>query len=96
MPIDAVRGPCCTAPVPHPQLYDIAYESATGPVSAIMPSQPGVPAEVHKQTYRGTTLASSTGAPRGAGAAGSLQTIQPLHLSIQIPRPDSRWIRCLS
>lgn len=43
-----------------PQLYRVEYESATGPVRGIVPTQEGVPLAVQKQTYRGATLASST------------------------------------
>ncbi len=43
------------------QLYEVQYESPTGPVASIQPAAEGVPAAVQKQTYRGNTLASSTG-----------------------------------
>lgn len=43
-----------------PQLYQVEYESATGPVKSITPMELGVPLAVQKQTYRGSTLASST------------------------------------
>lgn len=53
-----------------PQLYSLEYESPTGPLASIKPAEPGVPAVVQKQTYRGNTLASSTGGLAGGWAGG--------------------------
>ena len=54
--------PACTAlHCTALQLYNVRYESATGPLLAIEPAEVGVPLAVQKQTYRGNTLASSTG-----------------------------------
>ncbi len=43
-----------------PSLYDIRYNSPTGEIEQISPKYPDVPAAVHKQTYRGNVLSSST------------------------------------
>jgi len=43
-----------------PSLYAVTYHSLEGPIQAIQPVGPGVPAQVEKQTYRGNTLAAST------------------------------------
>jgi radical SAM superfamily enzyme YgiQ (UPF0313 family) len=42
-----------------PSLYQVTYDDAGGGIAAIAP-QPGVPAQVQKQTYRGNTLSAST------------------------------------
>ncbi len=42
-----------------PSLYQVSYQSETGPIQAITPKYPEVPAQVVKQTYRGNTLAAS-------------------------------------
>ena len=54
-------GRYCCLPACFLQLYTVRYESATGPLLAIEPAEVGVPLAVQKQTYRGNTLASSTG-----------------------------------
>ncbi|PSC73970.1 radical SAM [Micractinium conductrix] len=43
-----------------PQLYNVQYQSLTGPVQSITPAETGVPLAVQKQTYRGVMLANST------------------------------------
>lgn len=43
-----------------PCLYEVEYESPTGPVRSIRPRCAGVPEAVTKQVYRGNTLASSS------------------------------------
>lgn len=43
-----------------PSLYQVSYTDATGPIQAITPIDPQVPAVVQKQTYRGNTLLAST------------------------------------
>ncbi len=43
-----------------PSLYEVCYQSPTGAITAIQPISPEVPAQVHKQTYRGNTLSAST------------------------------------
>lgn len=43
-----------------PSLYDVQYESATGPVVSVTPKDSEVPATVQKATYRGKSLAAST------------------------------------
>lgn len=43
-----------------PSLYEVTYQSPEGPIAAIQPVGPEVPAQIEKQTYRGNTLAAST------------------------------------
>ncbi len=43
-----------------PSLYEVTYQSSTGAIATINPRFPEVPAQVHKQTYRGNTLSAST------------------------------------
>lgn len=43
-----------------PSLYAVTYHSPEGPIQAVHPAGPEVPAQVEKQTYRGNTLAAST------------------------------------
>lgn len=43
-----------------PSLYEVQYESATGPVTSVTPVDCDVPATVQKATYRGKSLAAST------------------------------------
>jgi radical SAM superfamily enzyme YgiQ (UPF0313 family) len=43
-----------------PSLYAVTYEATTGPIEAITPLAPAVPAIVQKQTYRGNALSTST------------------------------------
>ncbi len=43
-----------------PSLYTVTYTSPDGPIRAIEPLDSTIPAQVHKQTYRGSTLSSST------------------------------------
>ncbi len=43
-----------------PSLYQINYESATGPIISIEPLDSNIPPQIAKQTYRGNTLSTST------------------------------------
>ena len=43
-----------------PSLYEVTYHSPDGEIKAIAPLDSDVPAQVHKQTYRGNTLSTST------------------------------------
>lgn len=43
-----------------PALYEVSYDDATGPIRAIAPIDPDLPATIQKQTYRGNTLSTST------------------------------------
>lgn len=43
-----------------PSLYEVTYHSPDGEIKAIAPIDSDVPAEIHKQTYRGNTLSTST------------------------------------
>nr|WP_238718458.1 radical SAM protein [Petrachloros mirabilis] len=43
-----------------PSLYAVTYHSLTGAIATIKPTDPQVPAQVVKQTYRGNTLSAST------------------------------------
>lgn len=43
-----------------PSLYEIAYHSAEGEISAIAPIDSSIPQQVQKQTYRGNVLSAST------------------------------------
>ncbi|MEL6778996.1 MAG: radical SAM protein [Cyanobacteria bacterium J06597_16] len=43
-----------------PQLYEVTYDSADGPITSILPVDSDVPATVKKQTYRGNVLSAST------------------------------------
>ncbi|MDX2232096.1 MAG: radical SAM protein [Leptolyngbyaceae cyanobacterium bins.349] len=43
-----------------PSLYAVTYDGEDGPVVAIEPVAPEIPAQVQKQTYRGNTLSAST------------------------------------
>jgi hypothetical protein len=72
---NAAAARLCALPTPNStfhatvlQLYRVEYESATGPITSIAPMHPSVPVVVQKQTYRGNTLASSTGGWGGARA----------------------------
>ncbi|MGF1481585.1 MAG: B12-binding domain-containing radical SAM protein [Cyanophyceae cyanobacterium] len=64
----AVRGSDRTTQLRHlaqvpgvyvPSLYNVSYE-AGGPIHSIQPVDAAIPAQVHKQTYRGNTLSAST------------------------------------
>lgn len=43
-----------------PSLYAVTYHSLDGEIKMIAPIDADIPAEVHKQTYRGNTLSAST------------------------------------
>ena len=43
-----------------PSLYEVTYHSPDGEIKAIAPQYSDIPAQVHKQTYRGNTLSTST------------------------------------
>ena len=43
-----------------PSLYEVTYHSPEGEIKAIAPRSSDIPAQVHKQTYRGNTLSTST------------------------------------
>ncbi|WP_017314507.1 B12-binding domain-containing radical SAM protein [Mastigocladopsis repens] len=43
-----------------PSLYEVEYLASDGAVKSIQPISPDIPAEVHKQTYRGNVLSAST------------------------------------
>ena len=43
-----------------PSLYEVTYHSPDGEISAIAPVDSDIPTQVHKQTYRGNTLSTST------------------------------------
>ena len=43
-----------------PSLYEVTYHSPDGEIKAIAPRYSDIPAQVHKQTYRGNTLSTST------------------------------------
>ena len=43
-----------------PSLYEVEYFSLDGAIKSIKPISSDIPAEVHKQTYRGNTLSAST------------------------------------
>lgn len=43
-----------------PQLYEVSYSAADGPIEAIVPIHSDIPATVKKQTYRGDVLSAST------------------------------------
>ena len=43
-----------------PSLYKVTYDSPEGEIKAIAPIDSDIPAQVHKQTYRGNTLSTST------------------------------------
>ena len=43
-----------------PSLYEVTYHSPDGEIKAIAPLDSDIPAQVHKQTYRGNTLSTST------------------------------------
>jgi radical SAM superfamily enzyme YgiQ (UPF0313 family) len=43
-----------------PALYHITYDGPTGGILKIEPTDPDVPAVIHKQTYRGNVLSTST------------------------------------
>lgn len=43
-----------------PSLYEVTYIAADGPIQAIQPVDPEIPAQVVKQTYRGNVLSAST------------------------------------
>ena len=43
-----------------PSLYQVTYHSPDGEIRAIAPIDSGIPERVHKQTYRGNTLSTST------------------------------------
>ncbi len=43
-----------------PSLYTVRYVSPDGPVEQIDPIDSAVPAQIHKQTFRGNTLSAST------------------------------------
>jgi radical SAM superfamily enzyme YgiQ (UPF0313 family) len=43
-----------------PTLYEVKYESPTGPVVSVTPVDSDVPATIQKATYRGKSLAAST------------------------------------
>ena len=57
---DLLRALCTVPGVYCPGLYEVRYESPAGAILGVRPAEPGVPPVVHKATYRGTTLASST------------------------------------
>ncbi|MCG8362011.1 MAG: B12-binding domain-containing radical SAM protein [Pseudanabaenales cyanobacterium] len=43
-----------------PSLYTITYRDLDGPIACIQPIDNAIPAQVHKQTYRGNVLSAST------------------------------------
>jgi radical SAM superfamily enzyme YgiQ (UPF0313 family) len=43
-----------------PSLYEVNYQSKTGPINSIQPIDKDIPPVVEKQTYRGNTLSAST------------------------------------
>lgn len=43
-----------------PALYEVTYETPDGPIQAIAPIDSEIPTTVHKQTYRGNVLSTST------------------------------------
>jgi radical SAM superfamily enzyme YgiQ (UPF0313 family) len=43
-----------------PSLYAVTYNGATGSVDSILPIDPAIPAQIERQTYRGSVLAAST------------------------------------
>ncbi|MDJ0706325.1 MAG: radical SAM protein [Leptolyngbyaceae cyanobacterium MO_188.B28] len=43
-----------------PSLYHITYQDLDGPAASIQPIDPAIPAQVHKQTFRGNVLSAST------------------------------------
>ena len=43
-----------------PSLYTITYRDLAGPIASIQPVDNTIPAQVHKQTYRGNVLSAST------------------------------------
>lgn len=43
-----------------PALYEVTYESSTGPLQSIQPIDIAIPAVLEKQTYRGNTLSASS------------------------------------
>ncbi len=43
-----------------PSLYAVTYDEPTGAIAAITPIDAAIPAQVHKQTYRGNVLSAST------------------------------------
>jgi len=43
-----------------PSLYQVDYESETGPIISINPIDVSIPAQIQKQTYQGNTLSSSS------------------------------------
>jgi radical SAM superfamily enzyme YgiQ (UPF0313 family) len=43
-----------------PSLYAVTYEGADAGIATIEPIEPGIPAQIAKQTYRGNTLSTST------------------------------------
>ncbi|ELR98223.1 radical SAM protein [Gloeocapsa sp. PCC 73106] len=43
-----------------PSLYEVSYESAEGPITAIEPIFPDLPPQIKKQTYRSNILSAST------------------------------------
>jgi radical SAM superfamily enzyme YgiQ (UPF0313 family) len=43
-----------------PRLYEVSYHEIDGAIAAITPIDSEIPAQVHKQTYRGNTLSAST------------------------------------
>lgn len=43
-----------------PALYTVTYDSPDGAIRSIQPSDPALPSQIEKQTYRGNTLSAST------------------------------------
>ena len=43
-----------------PSLYRVTYQEQDGAIANIQPIDPAIPAQVHKQTYRGNVLSAST------------------------------------
>jgi radical SAM superfamily enzyme YgiQ (UPF0313 family) len=43
-----------------PSLYTVEYASRDGEIRTIEPIEPAIPAQIHKQTYRGNVLSAST------------------------------------